>query len=96
MDGCMRTGSGVYVDLGKTGSGYRQVGGFCPVFGKYIQLQKSGATTQTFLQNFPVGGSSARPLPGGFNLAYVSNKGRSFSPVTDAFLVDAFGGQTSL
>ncbi|KAL8270702.1 hypothetical protein Esti_005358 [Eimeria stiedai] len=79
-------GSGVFVDLGKESGGYRQVSGRCPVFGKYIKLLKSNATTMTFLQDYPASGSNTRPLPGGFNLSYVSSSGRKVSPIKDSFI----------
>ncbi|KAL8443781.1 hypothetical protein Emag_005821 [Eimeria magna] len=84
-------GSGVYVDLGKSSGGYRQVSGRCPVFGKYIKLLKNNATTMTFLEEYPASGSSTRPLPGGFNLSYVGSSGRKVSPIKDSFIHSVLG-----
>ncbi|XP_026193026.1 apical membrane antigen 1-like protein [Cyclospora cayetanensis] len=85
--------SGVFVDLGMSNMGYRQVSGDCPVYGKYIKLSKTGSSTLSFLENYPAGGSSTRPLPGGFNLSYSTSSGKAVSPVTDSFLKSVFGSE---
>ncbi|PFH33173.1 apical membrane antigen AMA1 [Besnoitia besnoiti] len=85
----LQHGSGVDVDLGQEkevdGKMYREASGLCPVWGKYIQLyQPDKAPYQNdFLQDVPTEEEYKRagnPLPGGFNMNYVTPTGQRISP----------------
>ncbi|CBZ56033.1 unnamed protein product [Neospora caninum Liverpool] len=69
-------GSGVYVDLGNTkrlhGKNYREPGGLCPNFGKYIETHQPTRNAEIWPNNFlkPVpyakSAQDTKPLGGGF------------------------------
>ncbi|CBZ55418.1 unnamed protein product [Neospora caninum Liverpool] len=85
-------GSGIFVDLGRDTEGYREVGGKCPVFGKFIRMHQPPGYSNNFLDDAPTSNVAARkPLPGGFNNPQVYTSGQKFSPVDDALLRNKLG-----
>nr|BAF45372.1 apical membrane antigen 1 [Neospora caninum] len=81
--------SGVNVDLGQDkevdGKLYREAAGLCPVWGKYIQLHQPNRPPykNNFLEDIPTEAEyqkSGNPLPGGFNMNFVTPAGQRISP----------------
>ncbi|EPR64023.1 apical membrane antigen AMA1 [Toxoplasma gondii GAB2-2007-GAL-DOM2] len=81
--------SGIYVDLGQDkevdGTLYREPAGLCPIWGKHIELQQPDRPPyrNNFLEDVPTEKEykqSGNPLPGGFNLNFVTPSGQRISP----------------
>ncbi|KAL8441998.1 hypothetical protein Emag_006743 [Eimeria magna] len=85
-------GAGIYVDLANEkevdGKLYREAGGRCPVFGKYIELhqpQNNPRYKNDFLENVPTTNESkaaGNPLPGGFNNNMLLKDKTPYSPMS--------------
>ncbi|KAL8270589.1 hypothetical protein Esti_005488 [Eimeria stiedai] len=89
-------GAGIFVDLAHEkdvdGKRYREAGGRCPVFGKFIELyqpQNNPLYKNNFLENVPTASQSkaaGRPLPGGFNNGMLLTDKTPYSPMSVAKL----------